>query len=378
MQSIKFKVQSSKFRVQREKNRDGGKKKVLFFVEAMGGGVFTYTVELANALEGYFDMTVAYAVRPQTPKDYREYFDPRVQLIEVRNYVRPVRPIKDLMALGEMKRIAREVRPDIIHLHSSKSGALGRLAWDGKEIPLFYTPHGYSFLMEDCSKAKRAVYRGVEQLCARRRCTTVSCSIGEQEETEKLTERAVCIENGINTADLERILAGLPKEHAQRQTVFTLGRICTQKNPALFNRIAELLPERQFLWIGDGELRGELTAPNIRITGWTERAEALKMANGADVFLLTSLWEGLPISLLEAMYMKKLCIVSDVIGNRDVIRNGENGFVCQTAEEFRAAIQAEPEVREKLTEQAYRDLREKYTTKVMAEKYRKLYEESLK
>ena len=102
------------------------------------------------------------------------------------------------------------------------------------------------------------------------------------------------------------------------------------------------------------------------------------MADSADVFLLTSLWEGLPISLLEAMYMKKLCIVSDVIGNRDVIRNGENGFVCQTAEDFRAAIQAEPEVQKKLTERAYQDLTEKYTTKVMAEKYRKLYEESLK
>ena len=353
------------------------KKKVLFFVEAMGGGVFTYTVELANALAEYFDMTVAYAVRPQTPKDYREYFDPRVHLIEVRNYVRPVRPVRDLKALGEMKRIAREVQPDIIHLHSSKSGALGRLAWDGKEIPLFYTPHGYSFLMEDCSKAKRAVYRGVERLCARRQCTTVSCSPGEQEETRKLTDRAVCIENGINTKELEKILSGLPAGNLQTGTVFTLGRICTQKNPALFNSIAASLPERQFLWIGDGELRGELTAPNIRVTGWVERAEALRLAKEADVFLLTSLWEGLPVSLLEAMAMKKLCVVSDVIGSRDVIHSGENGFVCKTVEEFRAAIQAEAEVRDRLTQQAYRDLKAKYTTEVMTEKYRELYLQSL-
>ena len=48
----------------------------------------------------------------------------------------------------------------------------------------------------------------------------------------------------------------------------------------------------------------------------------------ADVFLLTSLWEGLPVSLLEAMYMKKPCVVSDVIGNHDVIENGRNGFIC--------------------------------------------------
>ena len=351
-----------------------GKKKVLYFVEAMGGGVFTYTVELANALSEHFDMTVAYALRPQTPENYREYFDPRVHLIEVKNYVRPVRPVWDLRAMLEMKRISGEVQPDIIHLHSSKSGALGRLMWDGSKIPLFYTPHGYSFLMEDCSKAKRTVYRKVERICALRRCTTVSCSPGEQEESQKLTDRAVCIENGINTAELESILSSHSKACSQTPTVFTLGRICTQKNPALFNRIAALMPNWQFLWIGDGELRRELTAPNIIITGWTERAEALKLANNADVFLLTSLWEGLPVSLLEAMYMKKLCIVSDVIGNRDVIRNGENGFVCRTEEEFCAAIQVEPEVRKKMTEQAYRDLQANYTIEVMAEKYRKLYE----
>ncbi len=359
-----------------EKSKFKDKKKVLFFVEAMGGGVFTYTVELANALSEDFDMTVAYSVRPQTPKNYRDYFDPQVHLIEVKNYVRAVSPVRDLRALLEMKRIAEKVQPDIIHLHSSKSGALGRLAWDGKRIPLFYTPHGYSFLMEDCSRAKRAVYRGVEELCAKRRCTTVSCSPGEQQETEKLTGRAVCIENGINTAALERILSSVPAVPKEAPTVFTLGRICTQKNPALFNRIAATMPDWQFLWIGDGELRGELTAPNIRITGWTERAQALKLAKNADVFLLTSLWEGLPVSLLEAMYMKKLCVVSDVIGNRDVIKNGENGFVCRTEEDFCRAIQTEPEVRDRLTARAYRDLTANYTVEVMAEKYRALYEEN--
>lgn len=354
------------------------RKKVLFFVEAMGGGVFTYIVELANALSAYFDMTVAYAVRPQTPANYRDYFRPQVHLIEVRNYVRPVRPVKDLLALAEMKRIAEEVQPDLIHLHSSKSGALGRMAWDGKKVPLFYTPHGYSFLMEDCSKARRAAYLEVERLCALRRCTTVSCSPGEQEETLRLTRRAVCIENGINTGELERALAGVQAPKRQTGTVFTLGRICTQKNPALFNRIALSLPKKQFLWIGDGELRGDLTAPNIHITGWVDRAQALQLAYDADIFLLTSRWEGLPVSLLEAMYMKKLCVVSNVIGNRDVIKNGKNGFVCDTAEEYKTAIQCEKEVQEKLTEQAYEDLLENYTTAVMAEKYRKLYEESLK
>ena len=58
-----------------------------------------------------------------------------------------------------------------------------------------------------------------------------------------------------------------------------------------------------------------------------------------QMFFLPSRWEGLPISLLESMYMKKACVVSNVIGNRDVIHNGENGFVCTKVEDFVKAIE---------------------------------------
>ena len=57
------------------------KKKVLFIVEAMGGGIFTYIVDLANELVNEYDMYIAYAVRKQTPENYRDYFDTRIKLI---------------------------------------------------------------------------------------------------------------------------------------------------------------------------------------------------------------------------------------------------------------------------------------------------------
>ena len=104
------------------------------------------------------------------------------------------------------------------------------------------------------------------------------------------------------------------------------------------------------------------------------KSTAIRYAVNADVFLLPSRWEGLPISLLESMYMKKACVVSNVIGNRDVIHNGENGFVCTKVEDFVKAIEECQGEVEKLTEHAYQDILKMYNTKVMAEQYRKKYE----
>lgn len=350
------------------------KKKILFIVEAMGGGVFTYIVDLSNELVNEYDMYIAYAVRKQTPENYRDYFDKRIHLIEVKNFNRSINPTKDIKAFIEIKNIEKEIKPDIIHLHSSKAGALGRFAFNGRKIPLFYTPHGYSFLMQNHSAGKRLIYKAIEAICSKRNCMTISCSEGEHRETLKLTKNATYVNNGINIGGLQKLIdsVGLVDKHPF--TVFTLGRICYQKNPSLFNKIAEMMPDVKFLWIGDGELRAELTAPNIEITGWIQRENALRKSLHGDVFLLTSLWEGLPISLLEAMYMKKVCIVSNVIGNKDVIRNGENGFVCSKAEEFAKTIKQVRKLNlNKMRITAFKDIEETYNTQVMAENYSEIY-----
>lgn len=354
------------------------KKRILFVVEAMGGGIFTYVVELANQLAKVYDIYIAYAVRPQTPENFKDYFDSRIHLKEVKSFTRSIHPVKDMKAFFELRRIEKEISPHVIHLHSSKAGAIGRWAFNGRRIPLFYTPHGYSFLMSNYGFVKRLMFRTVEQLSAKRACVTISCSRGEYLESLKLGEKAVYVDNGINTEAMEDLVCQAGPETPHPFTVFTIGRICYQKNPALFGRIAGLLPDVHFLWIGDGELKEELNSPNIEITGWLERKEAIRRAMSADVFLLTSLWEGLPMSLLEAMYMKKLCVVSDVIGNRDVIHTGVNGYVCRKPEEFAAAIRA---AREKpwgaLIENAFGDIINHYNTVEMAKQYSAIYRDGM-
>lgn len=349
-------------------------KKILFIVEAMGGGVFTYIVDLANELAENNEVIVAYGLRPQTPSNYKEYFNDNVKLIKVENFTREINLKKDYRAYREVKRIYKMVNPDIVHLHSSKAGIIGRLAFLKVDVPVFYTPHGYSFLMKNQSKLKLLFYKIIEYVFAKTNAVTIACSKGELKESLKLSKKAKLVNNGINVNELRRQIENINNKrkidkHSRR--VYTLGRISIQKNPELFNKIALMSPDIEFIWIGDGKLRDVLTAPNIKITGWVSRKDALKIALQCDIFILTSLWEGLPMSLLESMYLKKTCVVSDVVGNHDVIENGINGYVCNKAEEFSEVI-ANTDLK-KVVPAAYEDVLREYNTQEMARKYTNIY-----
>lgn len=353
-------------------------KKVLHIVEAFGGGVFSVLVDLINGQANDFEVVIAYGKRNQTPENFKEYFNEKVKFIEVKDFTRSISLKKDFKALKEVKEIIKKEQPQIIHLHSSKAGIIGRLATSGRKVKMFYNPHGFSFLKQDDSKIKRAIYWLIEKatVIVNRKCTIVGCSNGEYLEAKKLNKNAVCINNGINIEKLESETNNLtPKEiDYENLKICTVGRIGYQKNPELFNEIAKSFPSFQFTWIGDGELKEKLTSKNIIVTGWKSRKEVLEELNNQDIFILTSLWEGLPISLLEAMYMKKLCIVSNCIGNNDVIEHERNGFIANNVEEFINIIQNIQNQQEKnIKDNAKNDILEKYNAKTMAKKYMEEY-----
>ena len=119
-----------------------------------------------------------------------------------------------------------------------------------------------------------------------------------------------------------------------------------------------------------------MTAPNIKVTGWLTREEALSVSREADLFLLPSLWEGLPISLLEAMYLKKVCLVSDVIGNRDVIHTGVNGFICEQDEDCAQVIRGIKDGKmdlQTIKENAHEDVARNYNAERIAERCDEIY-----
>lgn len=356
------------------------RKKIIHIVEAFGGGVFTYLVELANSMVDEFDIIIAYSRRKQTPEDFKKYFDDRIKLVEIKNFTRNINPSKDLRACAEIRKLIKEEQPDIVHIHSSKAGIIGRLIITSKDKKLFYTPHGYSFLKQDDSKTKRLVYKAIEKTTAalNKNCKIVACSKGEYKESLKLSKNSTYINNGVNTREIDEIIETKEEDKTDINNlkICTIGRIGYQKNPELFNQIAEKFQNIEFTWIGEGELRSELSSSNIKITGWKERKDVLKELNKNDIFILPSLWEGLPIALLEAMYMKKICIVSNVIGNRDVIYNEKNGFICDKLEDYINVIKQIQNGTYNFNEiekNAYEDVLEEYNVGIMSRQYMDLY-----
>lgn len=313
---------------------------VLHIVEAFGGGVFSFLSDLISSMDKSINHIIVYAKRPETPENFQDYFPKNTIFIESKYLQREINLKTDIKAIKEIKQIIKTQNPNVIHLHSSKAGVIGRLASIGKDHKVFYNPHGFSFLMKNTSRLKRKVYFLIEKLMTIMPCTIIACSKGEYEEAKKLTKHCVNINNGLSIEKIKKDTQYLKyhKANTTRPTICTIGRIDHQKSPSLFNEIAKQNPNLSFIWIGNGALKSELSAKNITVTGWLGRNEVLKILNNSDIFILTSLYEGLPISLLEAMFLKKLCIVSNTVGNNSVIKDNINGYIANNASDYTSAI----------------------------------------
>ena len=351
-------------------------KKILHIAEPFATGVLSFLIDITKRQVEEYEIYILYGIRPLTPSNVESLFNKRIHLIKIEEFKGALGTVLNPKAYRIINKYYKQIKPDIVHLHSSAAGFVGRWSIPCSKTKVFYTPHGYSFLMKDGSALKRLLYWSMEYLSAKRNAKTIACSEGEYKEAYKLSKNSTFVNNGINTNELKPYIQQpqQPLHHPLR--ICTSGRILYQKNPKLFNEIAELVPDAKFIWIGEGELKTELTANNIQITGWVSREDALKTLQGADVFILPSLWEGLPISLLEAMYLKKICIVSNVIGNRDVIKSGVNGFICNTATEYAHILNQIANQKldsNVIKENAHQDILQHYNVDLMAEKYSKIY-----
>ena len=345
-------------------------KKILMVCECLASGVGTYVTQLCNDMCDVFDIYLAYSTRIQTENGFKSNLNSKVKMIEVKNFGSLKHILK---TIKQLRNIEEEIKPDIIHLHSSIAGGIGRIAFKGKKNKVIYTPHGYAHILMG-KNLKTKLFEIFERILGKTNTMTLTCCESENEVAKKLCKETFYIETGVNIDDLSKVLDEVETIENKDFSVYMLGRICTQKQPKLFNKIAEALPEVKFYWIGAGDLDKYLTAPNIEVIGWKNRKEALALAKGMDVFILCSLGEAISMSLIENMFMKKLCIVSNTVGNKSVIKNGINGYVCDNLDEYVQAIKkAMISFPYELTNNAYNDVLNIYNTKEMKRKYIEFY-----
>jgi len=306
--------------------------KILHVLESLGAGTLTSCSQICNLMikSGHEVHLIYSPLREETPLNWEEYFDRNVIFHRV-DMTRGISLINDFRSFLSLRGKFLSINPDVIHLHCAKAGFLGRFAilFSNSSAKVFYSPRGYSFLQMDVGRVSSFLYYVLEKIAVILGGTTVACSYSEFEESKKVGGSSLLVENAIDSQKIP------VKEWAGAKSVVkigTVGRICAQKNPLLFAKLAAQFSDRAdvaFFWIGGGDkvLESKLRSSGVDVLGWLDREKALSHLSDLDIYLQTSLWEGMPLSVIEASLSGVPAVVTDVIGNRDVVEHGVTGFV---------------------------------------------------
>jgi glycosyltransferase involved in cell wall biosynthesis len=302
---------------------------IVHVLEPFATGVTTAVISITQQLKELKHVVVhGSRTGAESAEDIKKKFPLGVVFIPWPYAGREISLSRDARALKALVNILRpyKIPVTVIHLHSSKAGVLGRLACRILGISaVIYTPHCASFIRGDIGPAKKKLFRLLERLGGCFGGTVVGCGKSEAELYASMGKKALWVANGI-----EITVRGTG---ADRCLVSFAGLADTQKDPALFNRIAAAAKEAPFCWIGDGPLRNELSAPNVTVTGWADKDQVGAYLDRTLVYLSTSAWEGLPFGVLEAMNASCALLLRDVPGNRDLLTPGENGYLFASEEE---------------------------------------------
>ncbi|TWI83677.1 glycosyltransferase involved in cell wall biosynthesis [Lacibacter cauensis] len=309
--------------------------RIVHVVEPFASGVVTFVKSLVEHLPEDYHIVI-HGERPEVMEraEVKKLFPPnQVKFIHWKSAQRGLNIVKDTRALFELFTILKRFRTaDAVHLHSSKSGFLGRLVCRWLNIKqVIYTPNGAPFLVKD-SRIKRLLYKQLELIGHSFGGKVVCVSASEAEAYRNLGIEATYINNG--TSSLKQVRNADNNEG--KFIIAFSGRILAQKNPKRFNEIAEhflAYPQVEFVWIGDGADRYLLSSSNIRITGWLLEEDVKKELSKASLYLSTADYEGLSFGVLDAMSLGKPLILSNCTGNKDIIRYGVNGDLYDSIEQ---------------------------------------------
>lgn len=301
---------------------------VIHVVEPFATGINTFIHELVFGMPEYKHYII-HGEREDTRaiEEIKKEYSEKATFIKWKFAHRNINLTKDIRASIQLHKILKGLEFDVLHLHSSKAGVIGRFISSlNRYKNVIYTPNGASFLRKDIPASKVSQYERIERNFSRFNAKIVSSSESEHKEHNKREIKSKIIQNGVKVSNEDFEIS-----RQKGLNIVTCGKITIQKNPAFLNQIAAFFkndPLINFTWIGDGELKDVLT--NVKVTGWCSKKEVYKHLSEANLYLSTSSWEGLPLAGIEAMAFGLPLLMNDCVGNRDIVNSGINGYLFNT------------------------------------------------
>jgi glycosyltransferase involved in cell wall biosynthesis len=375
--------------------------KVLQILEATVGGTRRHLVSLMAGIDKeQFAVEIAAPRLRQGTVNDTSFVDEITALgipLHVVDLQREIGPRADLWALLSLIRLISRHNYDLIHTHSSKAGFLGRLAAKFMRRPVIYTPHGFYFL-DAQDPRKQQLFLRLEQFAGR----LTDCLIAVSE-----SERQVCLQHRIgNPSRIKTITNGIdcslfqpnPRTRQQQRAsllipedapvVGIVARFIAQKDPLSLVHAAHLVlqqrPDTRFVWCGEGNLRDVTERLALKLDIHSKfhflgfRQDVGEIMNSFDLFILASLFEGLPYTLLEAMALGLPIVATDVVGNRDIVHHQETGLLVEPQRPSALAsaildLLCNKDKRERLARAGRQMVREHYDVAQMVRQIEALY-----
>lgn len=367
----------------------------ILHVAQAAGGVDRYIRMLLKYLDKEKFENILVCSQDFHEEDYRDLVDSFEQ-VEMTRAIGS----SDLKAIKEVRALIKKYNPDIVYAHSSKAGAITRVADIGLKNHCIYNPHGWAFNMR-CSAKKKAMYTAIEKIAAPF-CDKIIC-ISDAEKQSAL-DKKICKEdklqvifNGMDIEAYENEVHGAVKRKdlnipEDAFVVGMVGRISPQKAPDVFVKMAkhvkDEVPNAHFIIVGNGNQEDEIRkyaedndfSNSLHITGWVDNP--MSYVELFDVACLLSRWEGFGLALPEYMMAGKPIVASRVDAIPNIIRNGENGLLVEVDDDIGTSkavlrILREDGLRKKIVAQGLEDVHNRFNARRVSEEHSKLFNKEM-
>ena len=365
----------------------------ILHVAQAAGGVDRYIRMLLKYLDKEKFENILVCSQDFHEEDYRDLVDSFEQ-VEMTRAIGS----SDLKAIKEVRALIKKYNPDIVYAHSSKAGAITRVADIGLKNHCIYNPHGWAFNMR-CSAKKKAMYTAIEKIAAPF-CDKIIC-ISDAEKQSAL-DKKICKEdklqvifNGVDIEAYENEVHGAVKRKdlnipEDAFVVGMVGRISPQKAPDIFIKMAKHVKDKvsnaHFIIVGNGDQEAEIQKyakdnnflDSLHITGWVDNP--MSYVELFDVACLLSRWEGFGLVLPEYMMARKPIVASRVDAIPNIICDGENGLLVEMDDVVGAStavlkLYLNNNLKSKLIDEGLKTVYKKFDVQRMTRETEKLFEE---